>query len=124
MDIRNKQKQIEKGLRRGWIVYLLYLSHPKPLSFKMLIQLLDSYNFPLSHHRFAEKIEFLRGLRFVRVFPLGAASPLNDAEQAQLIQRFCDSDGDMDHHVCASLTTQGVNFQEGHFEETGVVRVN
>jgi len=124
MDLKSKHKQVEKGVRRGWILYLLYMSHPKPTDFHTLIKLLDFYNFPLSHRRFAEKLDFLCGLKLMRVFPLGAESPLSEVEQARLIQKYCESDGEMDSHVCASLTTKGVNYQEGHFEETGVVRVN
>lgn len=124
MEIKRRQKQIEAGQRRGWIIYLLYLSHPKPMDFRALIHTLDFYNFPLSQRRLAEKLDYLRGIGFVRVFPLGAENSLSDVEQAKLIQRFCDSDGDMDNHVCATLTTKGINFQEGHFEETGVLRVN
>lgn len=121
------QKQLrrqETEKRRGWIIYLLYISRPKPLDFSSLIRLLDQRNFPMSHRRFAEEIDFLRSVGLLRVFPIGAVDALSEVEQSKLIQRYCDSEGELDDDFSAKLSTRGVNFQEGHFEETGVTRVN
>lgn len=122
-DHRQKQKQMENGERRGWIVYLLSIAYPSPMSFRRLLHQMDFYNFPLSHQRFADKLEFLRGLDLVRVFPIGAAHSLTSTEQAKLIQRFCSSDGDLDKDCLVTLTPEGVKFQEGYFEVDGILRV-
>lgn len=125
MSINQKQlRKTETNRRRGWIIYILSVARPKPLDFATLIQLLDARDFPLSCRRFAEELDYLRSLGLLRVFPLGANDALSNVEQAKLIQRYCDSDGDMDDDLCASLTTKGVNFQEGDFEEVGIQRVN
>ena len=123
-EIRIKQKQEARGERRGWIIYLLHLSHPKPLSLRSLMRNLDFYNLPLSRQRLANKLEFLRDCDLLRVFPLGTESVLSDIDQAKLIQRYGDSDGEMDSLTCAMLTARGVRFQEGYVDEIGVVRIN
>jgi hypothetical protein len=116
--------QFEHGKRRGWIVYLLYVANPMPVDFSTLLQLMDARNFPMSCRRFSEKIDFLRSVDFIRVFEIGSDKALTGADQAKLIQRYCETDGDCGHIMGAKLTSKGINFQEGHFEETGVVRVN
>jgi len=105
------------------IVHFLYLSRPKPLEFASLIFLLDKHNTPVSAHRLSEDLDFLRGASLIRVFPVGATDVLNQAEQAKLIQRYSDSEGELDDDFAATLSSKGVNFQEGHFEEIGVTRV-
>ena len=125
MRLDQKQtRKIETMKRRGWILYLLYAMRPKPRDFSTLIQLLDARNYPLSSQRFAEELDFLRSVQLLRVFPLGADKELSNVEQAKLIQRYCESDGEEADNLCAALTTGGVNFQEGHFETTGITRVN
>lgn len=117
-------RKLETMKRRGWIIYLLYIMRPKPRDFSTVIQLLDARNYPMSCQRFAEELDFLRSLGLLRVFPLGANTELSNVEQAKLIQRYCESDGEDADNLCVSLTVRGVNFQEGHFEETGITRVN
>lgn len=125
MQLNQKNlQQIESGRRRGWIVYLLYVAKPSPVDFNTLIRLLDQRNFPLSCRRFSEKLDFLRSAGLVRVFPIGSEKSLTEVEQAKLIQAYCDNDGEDGDNLCASLTNKGVIFQEGHYEETGVTRVN
>ena len=125
MDLTHKKlNQIENGRRRGWIIYLLYSAAPMPVDFNTLLELLDARNFPLSCRRFAEKMDFLRGAGLLRVFPMGSETELTNVDQAKLIQRYCDNDGEGGHGLLATLTSKGVNFQEGHFEETGVTRIN
>lgn len=121
---QNKLRQLELGRRRGWVVYFLYTAKPQPLTFNMVIELLDSRNMPLTRRRFAEKIDFLRGLGFIKVFPLGNTHELSNIEQAKLIQTYYDNDGEGGDALCIGLTTRGINFQEGHFEEIGLHRVN
>lgn len=117
-------RKIETERRRGWIVYLLYAAKPKPLDFSSLISLLDARNFPLSCRRFAEELDYLRSAGLIRVFPIGADSALDDVGQAKLIQKYCDSEGELNDDYCAKITTRGVDFQEGHFTQTGVAQVN
>ena len=124
MELQKHLQQIENGRRRGWIVYLLYVARPKPIHFNTLIRLLDQQDFPLSCRRFSEKLDFLRCVGMVRVFPTGSEDELTSVKQAKLIQAYCDNDGEDGDHLCASLTGKGINFQEGHFEEIGVTRVN
>lgn len=121
---QNKLRTLETGRRRGWIVYLLYSARPAPVTFNMLIELLDSRNMPLTCRRFSEKLDFLRGVGFLRVFKIGTNQELSNVEQAQLIQAYCDNDGEGGDNYGAVLSTKGVNFQEGHFEEMGITRVN
>jgi hypothetical protein len=125
MELKQKQLQhLENGRRRGWIVYLLFSARPSPLSFNMLIELLDARNMPLTCRRFSEKLDYLRSAGFVRVFRMGENRELSNVEQAQLIQAYCDNDGEGADGYFASLSTKGVNFQEGHLNDPGVARVN
>lgn len=118
-------RQTETNRRRGWIVNFLYSNRPKPLEFSSLIFLLDKKNFPVSGRKLAADLDFLRACGLIRVFPVGSNDTHNDIAQAKLLQRYCDSEaGEMDDDCSAILTSRGVNFQEGHFEETGVSRVN
>lgn len=125
MDLTHKRlQQSEAGRRRGWIVYFLYIAKPMPLDFATLVSLLDARNFPLSIRKFAEKVDYLRSTGLIRIFPMGADHELTSVEQAKLIQRYCEEDGNNGHGFLACLTNQGINFQEGLFEETGVTRIN
>ncbi|QQS31896.1 MAG: hypothetical protein IPM50_09405 [Acidobacteriota bacterium] len=116
-------RQNATNRRRGLILHFLYISSPKPVEFSSLIFLLDKHNNPVSARRLAEDLDFLRGPKLIRVFPVGADSELNSVEQAKLIQRYCDSEGELDDHFAASITTRGINFQEGVFDEAGITRV-
>lgn len=125
MELKQKNlRHLETGRRRGWIVYLLYTAKPMPLTFNTLIELLDARNMPLTCRRFAEKLDYLRGLGFLRVFKIGENKELSNVQQAQLIENYCDNDGEGGDNFCATLSTKAVNFQEGHFDEVGVTRVN
>ncbi|HQU83967.1 MAG TPA: hypothetical protein PKY59_12605 [Pyrinomonadaceae bacterium] len=125
MRLDQKQlRKIELERRRGWILHLLYVAKPKPIDFKSLLKLLDARNMPMSCWQFAEKLDFLRSAGLLRVFPLGSDGALSEVEQAKLIQRYCESDGELDDDYSAKITNRGINFQEGQFEEDGVTRVN
>ncbi len=119
-----QQRKLETERRRGWIVYLLYAARPKPLDFASLMNLLDARNFPLSCRRLSEELDFLRSAGLLRVFPVGADNALDEVAQAKLIERYYDSDGELNDDYCAKITTRGTNFQDDHFNETGVMRVN
>lgn len=117
-------RQNETNRRRGWILNFLYSNAPKPLEFASLIFLLDKKNFPISGRRLSADLDFLRSSKLIRVFMIGHDTALDDVAQAKLLQRYCDSEGEMDDDCGASLTSRGVNFQEGQFEESGITRVN
>ncbi len=121
---RKQIRQIERKRRRGWIVSFLYETLPKPLEFASIIFLLDQKNFPLSIRRLSEELDYLRGLGFIRVFPHGTDKELSKIEQAKLLQRFADSDGELSDEYCAMLATKGVNFQEGNDHTSGIIRIN
>jgi hypothetical protein len=110
---------------RGYIIYLLYKARPRPLELALLADLLDARNFPVSRRRLAEEVDYLRSLRFLRIFPLDAESELSEVEQAKLMQRYpdCDSDAEMGMVLAARLTTAGINFQEGTTLPDGLQRV-
>lgn len=105
------------------IIYLLYTARPRPLDFASILHLLDSQNLPLSVRRLAEEIDFLRSSKLLRVFPVGATAIVDDVAQAKLMQRFSESEGELNDDYAACLTTKGVNYQEEHFETDGVTRV-
>lgn len=117
-------RQIETQRKRGWILYLLYAARPKTLVAATLQSLLDSRNLPFTCRRLAEEMDFLRSLGLLRIWTLGGKTELNVDEQEELINRYCDSDGEMNDLLCVRLTNKGVIFQEGHFEEQGITRVN
>ena len=125
MELKPRQmRQIETQRKRGWILYLLYAARPKTIVIATLQSLLDSRNLPFTARRLAEEMDFLRSLGLLRIWMLGGKTELTSDEQEELINRYCDSDGEMDDLLCVRLTNKGVNFQENHFEEQGVTRVN
>jgi hypothetical protein len=126
MDLKDNKKLqlLEIGRRRGWVINFLYESRPNPLSFNMLWQLLDARNMPLTCRQFSEKLDYLRSKGYIRVFKMGDAQALSTPEQAQLIQAFCDMDGEGGDRYSVSLSTAGVDFHEGVFEDPAVIRVN
>ena len=63
-----------------------------------------------------------QGEEMLRVFPLGAAKELDEVEQARLLQRCCEIEGE-ERKVCVRIRTQGINFQEGSLKCLGVARV-
>lgn len=122
---RRRTEREETERLRGWLVYLLYQSRPKPLQLASIWKLLDQYNQPLIRRRFIEEIDHMRGLGLIRVFPAGATKELDDVEQARLIQRYADAadDREMGTILLARLTTAGTNFQDGITDVPGVQRV-
>jgi hypothetical protein len=110
---------------RGWIVYLLYLSKPKPLELNALWTTLDMYSIPTVHRKFVEEVDHLRALGLLRIFPAGAKTEIDEIEQARLLQKFIDGPRarELGTFVFARLTTAGVQFQEGDSEAVGVARV-
>lgn len=125
MPLNPKEKlKLERNRRRGWILYLLYESLPKPLEFSSLIFLLDKYNYPLTPRRLSEDLDFLRGLGLLRVFPLCSETELDSVRQSKLLQSYASSDGENNDEYCCILTTKGTHFQEGDSEYPGVMRIN
>jgi hypothetical protein len=125
MATRKITEKLETEQTRGWILYLLYLSRPKPLELNGLWTTLDMYSIPTVHRKFVEEVDHLRALGLLRVFPAGAKAEINDTEQARLLQKFIDGPRarDMGTFVFARLTTAGVQFQEGDSEVVGVARI-
>jgi len=125
MATRKITEKHETEQTRGWIVYLLYLSKPKPMELNALWSTLDMYSIPVLHRKFVEEVDHLRALGLLRVFPAGAKAEVNDTEQARLLQRFIEGPRarDTGTFVFARLTTAGVQFQEGDSEVVGVFRV-
>jgi hypothetical protein len=117
-------RQLEVKKRRGWIVCLLHAAAPKPLDLASLIELLDERNFPLSYRKLSEELNFLRSLGLIRVFPINSNVELDNIAQARLLQRYSDSEGEMNDDICAYLTTDGTLFQEGEINKDGISRVN
>lgn len=125
MRLDQKQlRKLETEKRRGLILKFLYGARPKPLDFASLITLLDAKDFPLSCRRLAEDLDLLRSIGLLRVFPVGTDTALDEVAQTKLIQRYCDSEGELNDDYCAKITTKGVNFQDGDVEELGVRRID
>jgi hypothetical protein len=119
-------QQRERSARvRGWIIYFLYKGRPQPLPLYSVWKMLDRHNMPLTRRRFAEEIDYLRGLRLLSVFPAGSDTEVSVVEQAKLTQRYadCESDQEMGLVLWARLTTAGVNFQDGTSDHEGITRV-
>ncbi|HKO43349.1 MAG TPA: hypothetical protein VJU84_08665 [Pyrinomonadaceae bacterium] len=121
-------KQAEKHERerqRGWILYLLYCSKPKPLELNALWKLLDTYSQPMAHHSFVEAIDYLRSKGMLQIFPADSKAALDNVQQAKLLQRYLDSPRakDLGTFVSARLTTAGIDFQDGGSEVTGIEHV-
>ena len=111
-----RQQQREHNERlRGWIIYFLSKSRPRPLEMPVLMRLLDRQNYPLTRRRLAEEVDYLRSLRLLRVFPSDAEQELDDVKQAKLCQRYADSESDDEMGVvlCVRITTAGINWQDG-----------
>lgn len=117
-------RQMENERRRGWIVYLLYVARPKPVDVSTLITLLDRKNLPFSHRRMSEELDFLCSLELIRVFLADSKKELDCVEQAKLVQKYLDSDGDLGDEVYVRIRNRGIHFQEGYEEIRGVRRVN
>lgn len=117
-------RQIEMHRRRGMILYLLYLARPKSIDFGMLMYLLDSRNYPVTRHRLAEDLDFLRDAGFLRITTPSSELTLNEHQQERFLNRFAESDGDSDNDYAAKISPKGSNFQEGKTSEPGVLRVN
>ena len=121
---QKKLRQMKTERRRGFLMYLLYINKPEMLDFASIITLMDTYNYPMTSRRLAEEIDFLRQANLVRVVPHCSDQTPTDAAQEKLIHRFIESDGETGDEICARISNNGVNFQEGAFEVVGVKRVN
>jgi hypothetical protein len=111
--------------RRGWIIYLIYKARPHPVELAVLSTLLDAKNFPMSRRLLAEELDYLRSLRILRVFYIGANEELSEVQQAKLIQRYaeCESDEETGKSLCVRLTAAGINYQDGIEDFKGIHRV-
>lgn len=119
------QQREELAHKRGWILYLLFLKRPAPVSTARLWKMLDKQNVYFSRRTLAEEIDYLRSLRLIDVFPQGTTKKLDDVAQALLIQRYsqCASDEEMGEVMCARITSAGINFQLGETDHIGITRV-
>lgn len=110
---------------RGWILYLLYLSKPKPVELNKLWGMLDQYNQPVLRRKFVEEIDYLRSRGLIGVFNSGSKTELTDDEQSRLIQRYVEASTarEMGTFLFARPTVAGIDFQEGNSEVPGVQRV-
>jgi hypothetical protein len=109
---------------RGWILYLIYMSRPNHLELDTLMRLLDSRNLPVTRRRLAGEVDYLRGLRLLKISLGSAQSDLDESRQSRLIHRYADSDREDVDAVCVALTAAGINFHEGFEQDlTGIVRV-
>lgn len=116
MDV-NKIKDLETARRRGWIIYLLNESNPKPLELSSLVHLLDSLNFPMTPRGLAKDLSFLRGAKLILI----AEHELSLADATKALNRYAEL-GDEDGLV-VSLTNFGLNWHEGRGEVGGVMRI-
>jgi hypothetical protein len=112
--------KIERG--RGWIIRYLEEQHPEPLEFPVLQVCLDERNFPLSNRELLKHVEFLRSAELLRVFPSGAKNPLNEVEQAKLLQRAVNNDS-VARDVCIVIRNKGILLHEGKLTVDGVERI-
>ncbi len=117
-------KKYEMERRRGLIIYLVYISRPKSLELGSLMYLLDSRNYPVTRHRLAEDLDFLRDAELIRITTPSSELQLSANQQEKFLHRFAESEGDDDNTFCARLTTKGVQFQEGNANELGLMRVS
>jgi len=119
-------RQRERSARvRGWIVYLLSKARPQPLPFTSIWQMLDRQNLPVTRRKLAEEIDYLRSRRLIRIFPANSDAEVSVVEQAKLTQRFaeCESDSEMGVVLHATLTTEGVDFQDGIRNYESIARI-
>lgn len=115
-------KNYERDRRRGVILYFLYFSRPKSLELGSMIYFLDTKNYPITRHRLAEDLDFLRDAGLIKITTPSSELALSDNQQEKLLHKFAESDGECDNDYCARLTNKGLIFQEGNSTEPGVVR--
>ena len=109
---------------RGWIIYFVYKTRPNHLELDTLLRLLDARNLPVTRRRLAGEVDYLRGLRLLKVSLGVTQSDLDESRQARLIQRYADADREDAESVCVVLTAAGINFHEGFDQDlAGIVRV-
>lgn len=116
-------QQIQNNRRRGWIIKFLYESRPQPIEVTLLQELMDSVNFPMSVRQLIQELDFLRSEELLRVFPITATAELDEVEQARLLQRCSEVEGE-ERKVCVRIRTAGINLQEGSISKLGIQRVN
>lgn len=117
---QSKLKDLNRSRRRGWIIYLLYESDPKPLDVQSLIHLLDQLNFPMTPRGLAKDLTFLRGAGLIRI----AEKDISTAEAARLLNRYAEMGDDADDEISVSLSPNGTEFQEGRKNIDGVMRIS
>jgi hypothetical protein len=117
-----QRRQTERA--RGWILRFLSEAYPQPLELHELQKLLDQANFPFTKRGLAAQADYLRTSGLVRVFPRDAEQELDNVGQAKLLQRYAESEGELETALAARLTKNGVDFQEGRLEHEGVSRVD
>ncbi len=124
LDYKTQQRE-ELAHKRGWIVYLLYLRRPSPISAARLWKMLDKQNVYFSRRTLGEELDYLRSLRLIDVFPQGATKKFDEVAQALLIQRYIEvqSDEEMGQVMSARITSAGINFQLGDTDHAGITRV-
>ncbi len=106
------------------MIYLICMARPKSLELGSLMYLLDQRNYPMTRHRLGEDLDFLRGAGLLRVTTPASEILLSENQQEKFLHSFAVSDGERDNDFCVRPTTKGINFQEGHIEEIGVLRVS
>ena len=127
MPIVDYKAQLREEIahKRGWIIYLLFLKRPVPLSAQRLWKMLDKQNVYFTRRTLAEELDYLRSLRLIDVFPQGATEKLDDVAQTILIQRYlqANSDEDMGEVMCVRIRERGIDFQLGETNHPGITRV-
>ena len=111
---------LQRDRRRGWILYLLYESDPKPLDLPSLIHLLDQRNFPMTSRGLAKDLQFLRGAGLLMI----ADKELSKAEATRLLNRYAEMGDEARDGLSISITVAGSDFQEGRRIIPGVMRIN
>lgn len=117
-----QRRQIERA--RGWLVRFLCEAYPQPLELHELQTLLDQANFPFTKRGLAAQVDYLRQANLVRVFPRNHEMELDNVQQAKLLQRYAESEGELENTLAARLTRAGTDFQEGRLVCEGVARVD
>jgi hypothetical protein len=99
-------------------------NYPSPLELNELQSLLDQANFPFTKRGLAAQVDYLRTSGLLRVFPRDAEGELDNVRQAKLLQRYAESEGELENTLAARLTKLGTDFQEGRVECAGVSRAD
>lgn len=115
-----ERRRLERA--RGWICRFLCEAYPQPLEMCELQDLLDQANFPFTRRGLAAQVDYLRSAGVLRVFPRDAETELDGIKQTKLLQRYAESDGELERVLSARLTNLGTDFQEGRVDIGGISR--